>query len=89
MFQETQFFSQHQPKTTFQYEPHHLVDEPTDSFDEGPVQEPEFYPKEKRKEKEKYQGWKDKEEKALTQAWLDVSEDLTTGDDKNLTTFKL
>ena len=38
--QETQFFSQPQPQTNFQSQPRCLLDESSDSFDEGPVEDP-------------------------------------------------
>lgn len=40
------------------------------------------------KRKCKCKGWTNKEKKALAQTWLDVSEDLTTGDDQSGPTFK-
>ncbi|CAI9284297.1 unnamed protein product [Lactuca saligna] len=93
--QETQLFSQAQPKRNFQSQPLRLFDESTDSSDEGPVQEsfqvPVVEPKGKKNGKGKAprKGWTDNEERALAQAWLNVSKDPKTDDDQDSTTFKV
>ncbi|CAI9285527.1 unnamed protein product [Lactuca saligna] len=92
--QETQFFSQAQPQSNFQCQPHRLLNESTDSSDEGPVEESfqELQAKGKRKNpskgKAQCKGWIGDEDTALVQAWLHVPEDPVTENDQNSTTFK-